>query len=172
MTHLKPIVCLLGWLRWGVVSFVYFCQCTRLTCQMTSLYYLLWALFIMFWFHTEMSTFWLGGDKESMILSSEKVVFWLLSGTVSGKQYHSQTVKVIFKLKWGTVFNLCFFVEMVPLLRRCKYNGSLGSGTIINICKVLQKQYLKEGPPLFSFSEGLWGPMHHFKDPTGPKEPP
>ncbi len=47
-----------------VFSCVFFCQCTKLTCQMTSLYYLLWVLFIKFWFHTEMSTCWLVGDRE------------------------------------------------------------------------------------------------------------
>ncbi len=49
----------------------YFCQCTQLTCQMTSFNYLLWALFIMFWFHTEMSTCWLA--VERMVLPVEWV---------------------------------------------------------------------------------------------------
>ncbi len=46
----------------------YFCQCTQLTCQMTSMYYMLWVLFIMFWFQTEMSTCWLAGHREVMIM--------------------------------------------------------------------------------------------------------
>ncbi len=39
-----------------VFSCVFLCQYTQLTCQMTRLYYLLWALVVMFWFYTEMST--------------------------------------------------------------------------------------------------------------------
>ncbi len=48
----------------GLFACVFFCQYTQLTCQMTSLYYLLWVLFIMVLFHTKMSTCWLVGDRE------------------------------------------------------------------------------------------------------------
>ncbi len=54
----------------------YIFQCTQLTCQMTSLNYLLWALFIMFWFHTEMSTCWLAGDREGMLHTSDIDLWW------------------------------------------------------------------------------------------------
>ncbi len=46
VTPWRTIVCYQYDLDEEVLSCVFFCHCTKLTCQLTSLYYLLWVLFI------------------------------------------------------------------------------------------------------------------------------
>ncbi len=61
----------MGWILWGGV---FLCSCSRqqnseVSCKAKHMT-MLWVVFIMFWFHTEMSTCWFAGDREVMIQTS------------------------------------------------------------------------------------------------------